>query len=79
MVQAAADMYCKPSVQFETKAWNLQGKTVLEISIPEVNSDLLISAPNKENVLRVYIYRTRIQNLCLVQISFRRTIHLFPA
>ena len=70
MVQAAADMYCEPSIQFETKAWNMQGKTVLEISIPEVKNDLLISAPNKENVYRVYI-RVNDQNFIVNNIYLK--------
>lgn len=35
MVQAAADMYCKPAVTFESKRWVVEGKTVLEITIPK--------------------------------------------
>jgi hypothetical protein len=33
MVQAAADLYCKPAVNFESKRWVIEGKTVLEITI----------------------------------------------
>jgi hypothetical protein len=35
MVQAAAGMYCKPEVTFESKRWNIEGKTVLEVKIPK--------------------------------------------
>ena len=35
MVQAAADFYCEPPIWFDTKQWNAEGKTVLEISIPK--------------------------------------------
>jgi predicted HTH transcriptional regulator len=35
MVQAAADMYCNPVVTFESKRWVVEGKTVLEITIPK--------------------------------------------
>jgi predicted transcriptional regulator len=35
MVQAAAGMYCKPEVTFESKRWVVEGKTVLEIIIPK--------------------------------------------
>jgi len=38
MVQAAADMYCRPIVNFESKRWNVEGKTVLEITIPKGNA-----------------------------------------
>lgn len=35
MVQGAATMYCKPEVIFESKRWVVEGKTVLEITIPK--------------------------------------------
>ena len=35
MVQAAANMYCKPEIVFESKRWPVDGKTVLEIIIPK--------------------------------------------
>ena len=31
MVQAAAGMYCRPEINFESKRWVVEGKTVLEI------------------------------------------------
>jgi hypothetical protein len=35
MIQAAADLYCRPKVIFQTRDWNISGKKVLEIIIPE--------------------------------------------
>jgi predicted HTH transcriptional regulator len=35
MVQAAANMYCKPEIIFESKRWVVEGKTVLEVTIPK--------------------------------------------
>jgi predicted HTH transcriptional regulator len=35
MVEAAAELYCRPRVNFSTKNWTVQGKRVLEIIIPE--------------------------------------------
>jgi predicted HTH transcriptional regulator len=35
MVQAAAGMYCKPEIVFESKRWMVDGKTVLEVIIPK--------------------------------------------
>jgi predicted HTH transcriptional regulator len=35
MIQAAAGLYCKPEISFETKTWIVNGKKVLEIIIPE--------------------------------------------
>lgn len=37
MVEAAAKIYCKPQIDFTTKQWNIEGKTVLEISIEPSN------------------------------------------
>jgi predicted HTH transcriptional regulator len=33
MIEAAAEMYCRPAVPFEAKEWNMEGKIVLEIKI----------------------------------------------
>jgi len=55
MVQAAADLYCIPSINFETKAWQLGRKTILEISIPKISGDKLITAPDKNGSYKVYI------------------------
>lgn len=35
MIEAAAEIYCKPPINFQTKDWNISGKKVLEIIIPE--------------------------------------------
>lgn len=35
MVQAAANMYCKPEITFESKRWVVDGKVVLEVIIPK--------------------------------------------
>jgi predicted HTH transcriptional regulator len=35
MVQAAAGMYCKPEISFDSKRWIVEGKTVLEVVIPK--------------------------------------------
>lgn len=37
MVEAAASMYSKPRIEFETKEWKINGKTVLEVNIPRRN------------------------------------------
>lgn len=70
MVQAAADLYCKPEVKFETKVWEIEGKTLLEITIPKVSSDELITAPNKEGKFRVYI-RVKDQNFIVNNIYLK--------
>lgn len=35
MVEAAAEMYCKPEIVFKSKEWTIDGKTILEITIPK--------------------------------------------
>ena len=70
MVQAAADLYCKPAMKFETKVWEVEGKTVLEVTILKINADQLIAAPNKDGVFRVYI-RVNDENLIVNNIYLK--------
>jgi predicted HTH transcriptional regulator len=35
MVEAAANMYCKPRISFEVRKWTVDGKAVLEVNIPK--------------------------------------------
>jgi len=35
MLEAAAKMYCRPPVDFSSKEWTINGKTVIEIIIPK--------------------------------------------
>lgn len=35
MAESAAHIYCRPEVLFETRLWKYEGKTVLEIRVPE--------------------------------------------
>lgn len=35
MIEAASKMYCKPEVNFVTRKWTVEGKTILEITIPK--------------------------------------------
>jgi len=37
MLESAAHLYCKPEVQFKSKTYSIEGKTVLEIYIPQVD------------------------------------------
>ena len=61
MVEAAAQMYCRPEVKFKMKEWNVDGKTVLEIDIPKCSTGPC-SAPDKDGKWMVYI-RVNDQNL----------------
>ena len=54
MIEAASNMYTKPSVPFTANRWNLHGKTILEIYI--VPSDKKPhTAPDKDDNYKVYI------------------------
>jgi predicted HTH transcriptional regulator len=35
MLEAAANLYCKPRVPFGVKKWEIDGKTVLEVDVPK--------------------------------------------
>jgi len=61
MVQAAAQMFCKPPIEFKTKAWTVDGKTVLEIDIPKRKSEPYAAQDNNGKWM-VYI-RVKDQNL----------------
>jgi hypothetical protein len=54
MIEAAAELYCKPKVPFQTKDWNIGGKKVLEITIPESKNKPHM-ALNDEQKWRAYI------------------------
>jgi predicted HTH transcriptional regulator len=68
MVQAAADMYCKPIVTFQSKRWVVEGKTVLEITIPK-GSEIPYFANTEPNRWLAYI-RVKDENILAT------TVHL---
>ncbi|MFQ3579436.1 MAG: ATP-binding protein [Bacteroidales bacterium] len=37
MLQAAAELHTKPTVHFSAKQWHINGKTILEVTIPKSN------------------------------------------
>ena len=37
MMEAAAQLYCKPSVAFKVRRWTILGKTILEVDIPRTD------------------------------------------
>lgn len=54
MIEAAAQMYCKPEVPFKVSKWNINGKTVLEVVInPTKNKP--IKAPDKSGDYRAFV------------------------
>lgn len=38
MVESAANLFCRPAVAFESRNWNVEGKTVLEIYVPPAST-----------------------------------------
>lgn len=61
MVEAAANMYCKPPVKFETNIIYFEGKTVLEVVVPK-SADKPHKAPTKDGSYKVYV-RVNDQNI----------------
>jgi len=61
MVEAAAQLYSRPQVQFQQKEWNLDGKTVLEITVPKDPSQIY-RAQDKDKQWYPYL-RVRDQNI----------------
>lgn len=54
MVEAAASLYCKPNIKFQSHEWSVDGKKVLEITIlPDSNT--LHYAPDKDGNWKVYL------------------------
>lgn len=54
MVEAAAQMYCKPEVTFSSREWNVDGKLVLEIVVAKSNATKH-KAPLKDDDYKVFI------------------------
>lgn len=69
MIEAAARMYCKPEVPFQTRRWNVEGKTILELNIPK-SPQKPHYALTEEKKWMVYI-RVNDQNLLANNILLR--------
>ena len=61
MAEAAAQMYSSPNVKFQYKEWIVEGKKVLEVTIPR-GDEKPYYAHNEENKWKVYI-RVKDQNI----------------
>ena len=70
MIQAAAQLYCKPELEFETKVWQVEGKTVLEITIAKIDFEKLVTAPDKDGIFLVYL-RVNDQNFIVNNIYLK--------
>jgi hypothetical protein len=69
MVQAAANMYCKPEVVFDSKRWVVDGKTVLEIIIPK-GSAMPYFAQSEPNKWLAYV-RIRDENILATSVHLK--------
>ena len=61
MIEAAAQLFCKPEIAFQTKEWDVDGKLVLEVIVPK-SKNLKHKAPAKENDYKVFV-RVKDQNI----------------
>ena len=61
MIQTAAEIYCKPEISFEANEWNINGKTVLEVIVPQSKYHKH-RAPDHNDIYKVYI-RVKDQNI----------------
>lgn len=54
MVEAAAQLYCRPEIKFKTREWNVEGKIVLEVVVSK-STDIKYKAPLKGDDFKVFI------------------------
>lgn len=74
MVEAAAQLYCQPEVAFKTKEWNINGKIVLEVSVPR-SKNTKHKAPDKNNAYKVFVRvgdKNLLANYILLQVWKRQ-------
>jgi predicted HTH transcriptional regulator len=69
MIEAAAQMYCKPSIYFAHRTWNVDGKTVLEIDIPPLE-DKPCFAENEQGKWLAYV-RLKDQNILATTLQLK--------
>ena len=61
MIQAAAEMYCQPKVEYTTEEWEINGKTVLEVIIPK-DKHHKQKAPDNQGNYKIFV-RVKDENL----------------
>jgi predicted HTH transcriptional regulator len=69
MLEGAAKLYCRPEVSFEAKNWTIDGKTVLEVTVPAGKQRPYYSK-NEDGQWLVYI-RVKDQNLLANNVLLR--------
>lgn len=61
MIEAAAQMYCKPELNFACRTWNIEGKKILEVDVP-LSSAKPAYAENENGKWLAYV-RVKDQNI----------------
>ena len=61
MVEAAAQMYCKPAINFDVTKWDVEGKSILEVKVKS-SSKRPHKAPDTKGEYKAYI-RVNDENL----------------
>jgi len=69
MIEAAAGMYCRPEVPFRVTPWDIEGKTVLEVTIPK--SKTIPHYAKDENGKWLAYIRIKDQNLLANSIQLK--------
>lgn len=69
MIEAAANMYCQPTVNLQTRTYHVEGKTVLEIYINEVHSKP-VYALDEMNTPKAYI-RIKDENILATPVHLK--------
>lgn len=69
MIEAAANMYCKPTIELQTQTYHVEGKTVLEIQIDEAISKPIF-ALDENNTPKAYI-RIKDENILATPVHLK--------
>lgn len=69
MLEGAAQMYCKPEVQFSVTRWEINDKTILEVYV-NPDEDHLYKAPDKNGKYKVF-FRVDDENILATPLQIR--------
>ena len=69
MIEAAANMYCQPTIELQTQTYHVEGKNILEIRIDEAK-DKPIYALDENNTPKAYI-RIKDENILATPVHLK--------
>jgi predicted HTH transcriptional regulator len=69
MIEAAAQMYCKPEIPFSVTKWNINGKTILEVVV-KLSKKRPVKAPDKNGNYKAFI-RVKDENIIASPIQLK--------